>query len=732
MGSPLDRITLRLNNVKRSVKRLFIIDGISRLLMFIGLFLAATFLLDWSLDLPKEIRIIFLFAGVVVLILILVRYVVYPTTVKITDDDLAIMIEEKHPQLEEGLISAIQLSREVASDGKYNCFNSPTLIGAVVDSATQSSENINFDSIIVRRNVFNISCIAIFIIFTFIAFASYCNNYSAIYFSRLIGGGTKWPQQTYLSIEDFKEQKKIVAKGDDLIITAIAKGKIPKRASIYYKFDTGENGKDSMKAINLIEGRFEYVFPKVMGPLNFHVEGGDDVTAIHYVYTLTPPTVENITYLLGYPKYTGLTNTSPDKPEEGGNIRAPIGTKVAIKGLCNEEIESAQLTISTNSKDSSTDDKTTTMKLFPDANGKDKIISGEFYVVNMSSEYTITLKAKNGLSNRDPIRYTIKGVVDNGPMISVKDPTTDEYLTDIAVRPLAIETADDYGILEIALSRKVISQTNATEQVTVFGSQENTPLEYGGKFIKTKYALDVSKLNVKQGDVVEYYYRATDNAERIQTDEGSAVEHNVTKTKSYRFWIVSVSELEKRLAADIESIKNELRIQKKNEEFLRQRVINIGRKYGKVDEFTQEQRAEVKSTELDQNQIGQKLEGMVRKIDIVLKQGVYNKIFDEKSSQKLEGVKSILSEIIDSPADRSKVGKSSAASMLISSAYKSKNGGERADTIGRAERIQDDIVLDLTSALALLEEWATYQEVVRITREILEAQKNVNKGIKPE
>src|SRR5688500_7743097 len=119
----LDPIVGKIDAVRRRVKRLVLIDGLSRTMLVAFACAVAMFLIDYFLPkVPFEVRLTLLGASVATVAWAVWRFIVYPLGVRLTDDDIALCVEKQYPDLNDRLISAIQLSRE---GGKYSHFNSP-------------------------------------------------------------------------------------------------------------------------------------------------------------------------------------------------------------------------------------------------------------------------------------------------------------------------------------------------------------------------------------------------------------------------------------------------------------------------------------------------------------------------------------------------------------------------------------------------------------------------------
>src|SRR6185295_11236626 len=151
--------------------------------------------------------------------------------------------------------------------------------------------------------------------------------------------------------------------------------------------------------------RYQFTFTRLTGPFEFTIEGGDDVTAVHTVDIVTPPSLDSVKLYYEYPTYMRMSNTPADRPETSGNVVAPIGTKVRFEALTNEDLKAASISVGVKGKEN-----VTPIDVAKSADGKPRLLSGTFEVTETTSEYALSLTAVNGLNNRDPIRFTIKGV----------------------------------------------------------------------------------------------------------------------------------------------------------------------------------------------------------------------------------------------------------------------------------------------------------------------------------
>src|SRR3989304_684533 len=101
----IEPILERLAYLRRRIRILFLVNAISRIAIFLAIFFVLTFLADWLFVLPKELRLAIFAGGVAWLGYLIIRHVIYPLSMKISDDELALAVERIYP-LGDGLISS--------------------------------------------------------------------------------------------------------------------------------------------------------------------------------------------------------------------------------------------------------------------------------------------------------------------------------------------------------------------------------------------------------------------------------------------------------------------------------------------------------------------------------------------------------------------------------------------------------------------------------------------------
>jgi hypothetical protein len=714
----IEELTARLASLRGAVRRLYAIDGVSRLLLVAVAAAATTFLIDWSLpDLPSGVRISFLLLSLGALAWAVARFLVYPLRRPIGDDDLAVCVERTYPGLQDRLISALQLARASGRPG-WEAFNSPALVDALVADAKEAAAALDFRRVLVPRPVRRIALLAGVVTAAGIGLAAANPAIAGIWFNRLLGGDAKWPRQTDLEVVD---PPRFVARGDDFRVVVRARRKIPTRVTLHYAFEGGDRGSARMTALPIVRGpegehgEFTHEFPRVVENFRFSARGGDDETKEYAVEVRTAPALERLEAWYDFPDYLGLEDTPEDRPEAGGNVKAPAGTAVRLRGTCNEPLASAQIVFGSRPdkpEPLAVADAPAAAGAPAGGDGRRRVLNGRF-LVRTGDEYRLELLAENQLRNREPIRYTITAIPDGSPVLRAIEPGADRVATLQAVWPLQVAATDDYGLQSVRLVWWVVAQSPGPEHTESFAYPAQNDAGYGARKIGSRFPFDLSRTGAKEREQVAYRFEAAD------FDPAKA---KPAQTRTFHFTIWSRSDLEKRVGDDMNRLREALREIRRNEEKIQASVTGLRDRLQPLDALESGSKREIAAAALDQRQkVGQRLEGAVRDLQEIVKTVRYNRLLDQTALEKQERLQALLDETAHQ--------KSPAAGHAVTETAGARGAGDRRERFDRALGLIDDILSDLDAALVLLDDWMDYQGVVRLWRDVKEKQEQVNKVI---
>ncbi|MFH0888221.1 MAG: hypothetical protein V1871_03335 [Planctomycetota bacterium] len=676
----------RIRLLRRRVKLWFLIDGLSRLIIYLLPYLVFAFLVDYFIrDLPAIPRLCFFVGAVIILFLTLFRKVISPFILlnKISDDSFVFLIEKRFPILGERLINLWQLLPILSQQGeKY--VGPDSVVSELKNEVVSVSQSYDFSNILSLTNSKKILFTALILLFlSFIACATYPIELN-IWRGRLLGNDVKWPKRTTLLVNVIPNYT--IAKGQTLSVIAwVDKG--PRLSAVYIRsnMSQSETGWQRMILTEKTETEnkkrtreFRYDFANAQSSFSFMVKGGDDQTGWLEIQVFDSPILEKITAHYDYPSYTSLSG----KTEIGGNIKAPRGTKITINGFSNIKLKDAYWILDSFQQSLTIETENVITE--------SSVITGSF-IVDKDTKYSIQLLGTNGLKNIEPIGYSIKSIPDNHPVIKIVEPASEiEYVTPEAMIPLKALIIDDYGISNVKI--KVLVNNREGSSTLTENDNKNEllimPFVITSSLrssIESTHNLDLTLLNLKEGSSVILNFIATDNC---------AIPSPQTTTSSdYSLIVVGKAQMEKMIEENLIRLKDDIKKTLQIQESARQ---------------TNEIQLAVSS----QHRVTQNLNNTTSVLSKITNDINSNKLFSKDISNKLNDVNKSINEIYTN--------KSPEVTQLLEKISAAKQNKEKDESYrDSASAKQEEIKNDLSEILNSLEEWGDYQDVVSSARELL-------------
>lgn len=233
-------------------------------------------------------------------------------------------------------------------------------------------------------------------------------------------------------------------------------------------------------------GVFAITLGGVTASFDYAVEVGVARSDAYRVTVLNAPRVSRIDLHYTYPKSTGLP---PRLEEDGGDIYAPAGTRVGVTVRATKPLRAGALILSDGTRvplaaDGSPDGRAT-LDLTED------------------TSYRVALEDRDGLTSRGETEYFIRLLNDRPPDVRILRPAGDAQATPLEEVVIEARADDDHGIDRFEL---VYSVRGQGERVLPF--EFDRPQDV----VEGRQVLFLEALEVRPGDFVAYYARARDIA----------------------------------------------------------------------------------------------------------------------------------------------------------------------------------------------------------------------------
>ena len=393
-----------------------------------------------------------------------------------SDNQVARFVEERCPELQDRLASAIDLGETPSSFGSR-----------VLDDAARRSRGVDRDRVVATRAVRR-------------AVAGGIGATAALATLLLVGADVvgriargAWlyaaPFGATLLVEP--GEARLVA-GESLEVRARladtlgAFGRSAPRVTVI----DGGGGRSTL-AMQPRDGGYAATLPPAARSFTYRVAAAALESDDYAVTVLHAPRVERIDVAYAYPAYTGL---DPRVETGGGDVFAPEGTVVTVTVHADKPISAGTLQMAAGGA----------VTLHGDA---PEALSGSFEVTR-DDTYRVTLRDADGLSNRSDAEYVIRAAADDAPLVEVRRPGGDREITPLEEVVIEARAEDDFALARFDLVYAVAG--GAERVVDLLGGE---PVARGAG-VHTLYAED---LDVSPGDVISYYVRGGDaNPARVR------------------------------------------------------------------------------------------------------------------------------------------------------------------------------------------------------------------------
>lgn len=236
----------------------------------------------------------------------------------------------------------------------------------------------------------------------------------------------------------------------------------------------------------------DYTYKAIVHASNFW-EAWENVTSeLDTIFVTDRPNFESFKITVVPPKYSKVSPTS-----QAGNIAVVEGLKgsnIHIELKSNRKLDQAFLSIN----GEQTHLETHIQSAF-----------GEFNLLE-EGEFTVNLVDERGITNRDPVPFTLELIPDHDPSLTVIKPSPVTELGSDQSIPIQLEVEDDYGFsdLQVAYEVRRPSYLQTDPYVAMFSLYDLNP---DTTFQVISSLWDLSDMFLMPEDEVHFHFELTDN-----------------------------------------------------------------------------------------------------------------------------------------------------------------------------------------------------------------------------
>ena len=449
--------------------------------------------------------------------------------VRLTEDQVALAIEQRTPGASNQLINSLQISREAGSGGSdYG--------PAVLRENYASLQALHLQQAAKLRPALIRLSVAGLMVGIGVGFYAFKQQHFTNAASRLFQPFAQIAPlyRTLLAVEPGDVQ---AAPGSTVRVRVRITGERPTRLAVRQVI--GETSTVVQVPVPAGATAVDYIFPNLQRSLTYTVTGGDFTTPVHTIEVPLPPQVNLVRATLHLPDYTRV---APQKIEtSGGDLEALHGTRAALTFVLDQPADQAVLLLEGGLAKGATNAPAPRQlelrRLSPTE------FSGELTFADVAA---YQVRVQRGKQAPGPsLRYGLRVLPDQPPQLALSglDKQTEVQLG--SVLPLKLTASDDYGLSEVGLfARRVLgaaaapgkgatnaptadaewhavatwpngegrarlSQRAASASEPVSGAL-GTDAPYLGREFKSDFSLAIASLGAVEGERVEVAFRGRD------------------------------------------------------------------------------------------------------------------------------------------------------------------------------------------------------------------------------
>ncbi len=415
---------------------------------------------------------------------LVVFFLVLPLTRRVSDERVARYLEEREPDLEAAVVSALEEGRRPVAAS--NADRSAALINRLIRSTAERCHAIGagrgLEQVSLQRSSGTLAGLVLLVTALVLSGPAYLRHgLSALL---LPASGVEAASPYHIEVHPGSVT---LARGSDQTITAQLIGFESDQVELLTR--TSPNA--PFERLPLVSSAQSEAYEVMLFDLDvatdYVVQASGVRSPLFRIEVADLPYVERLELEYHFPAYTGL---EPRIIEEGGDIAVLQGTEVRMRIVPTMDTSGGQLTI----------DDSESRPLTPQPDGT---LTASL-TVDREGFYRIDLEAPSGQLVAASPQYTIDVLSDQPPSVSFVKPGRDTTASPIEELFIEARADDDFGVQRLQL----VYAVNGGEERTL------DLLEGGGRPLKevsAGHTFFLEEMELEPGDFVSYHARVSDN-----------------------------------------------------------------------------------------------------------------------------------------------------------------------------------------------------------------------------
>jgi len=412
-------------------------------------------------------------------------FLLRPLLRRVPDTRLARYIEERHPEIQDRLVSAIELGQK---EGEKN----PLLPLLYRDAFNQVRP-------IEPRTLFNpreplLSGLAASCLVGSFALLQLFGPDFLHYATLKLYADWLYPQAKSIYAIEVLPGDLQLRKGSDQLISARLVGFDSPQVNFFSRYESSGKWEKSRMEPEKKSSSFGFLFLDLNEKVHYYVQAGKVRSREFTINIKDVPEVDQVNLIYHYPRYTGLSDR---REEDTGDIAAVEGTRVEVEVQTNVPAQGAKLSLAEGTS-------------VPLSKTGERTLRGTL-TVRKNSSYKVKLSDPGDHDRSESVEYSITALHDQPPQVALTKPGRDTKVTKLEEVLAEAKADDDFGLRSLEL------------RFNVNGGQENVVNLFRGKGEATKsmsgtHTFFLEEYDLQPGDFVTYFARASDAKNKTDSD----------------------------------------------------------------------------------------------------------------------------------------------------------------------------------------------------------------------
>ena len=511
-GSP-PGVADKLRGLRRRIALWFTLDGLARLLWCLIAIIAIDFVLDWTFMMDRAQRGVMLALGIFTLAMLVYYRLMRPLSVRFSDDALCQLVEARHQELGQSLISAVQFARrENIDDARV----SRAMIDATIEQGAERARGVQFADVLSESGFYRSVVLIVLALAGLGLFAATVASEEPlrIWFNRnVMLGDALWPQAYYFDIAGAKDGVLTIPRGDDWPVRVeVLPGqeKLPPVDQLNVQIDMRAPRERRYENMEPDNEPYHYRLPlqNVLEAFRFQVRAGRSASNWIDVRLIDRPEVKDLRLTVTPPSYTG--RQEEELPAGSGPYFVLKGSKLKVSGTANQPLAGATLAVGELLVPfRMTGEDTFAIELPPEQ------VGAGAYRINLLSRQQIILPgdtAASPLASKRPTPFSLRQAVDGEPQVKVQLVGIGGMVVPGAKLPCRVRISDDFALHNPRLAYEWRNDANQNEQLAEqLALDAETTGPAGVDRMDFHYDFQLAPLSIPTGSALKFVFQADDN-----------------------------------------------------------------------------------------------------------------------------------------------------------------------------------------------------------------------------